>query len=138
FGNNFWGEVLIPYGVLLALAGLAYLTAFASRTGTATDLGYQTALAVGALGAAAFLVGAVRSALGGFLVPWGLLFMGLGLLYLLVSLALWSDSPVVVLTRRELAGYFYSPLAYIILVGLMLVGWFLFLQFVYRLAFPDP
>ena len=151
FGNNVWGEFLIPYGVLLALAGLAYLTAFASQAGTATDLGYRAGLGIGALGALAFAAGLLRSAVppllhswgwvrtapAPFLVPWGLLLMGLGVLYLAVSVALCSDNRLVVLTRRELSSFFYSPLAYIVLFGLTVVGWILFLRFVDQLAFPD-
>jgi hypothetical protein len=73
-----------------------------------------------------------------FFVPWGVLFMGLGLLYGAVSLGLWSDNRLVVLTRRELAAYFYSPLAYLILAGMTIVAGFLFANFVERLAYPDP
>jgi len=56
--------------------------------------------------------------------------MGLGLLYAALAAGLCSDHPLVVLTRRELAAYFYSPIAYLVLFGLTCVGWYLFSNFV--------
>jgi ABC-type transport system involved in multi-copper enzyme maturation permease subunit len=52
--------------------------------------------------------------------------MGLGLLYVLVAAGICSDNRVLVLTRRELAAFFYSPMAYIVMVCLTLVAWLLF------------
>jgi ABC-type transport system involved in multi-copper enzyme maturation permease subunit len=40
-----------------------------------------------------------------------------------------SDRPIVVLTRRELATFFYSPIAYIVLIGLTCVAWIYFWLF---------
>ena len=72
--------------------------------------------------AAVFVVGSfaapVHSAPTPYLVPSGLILGGIGLSFLAVSLALVSDSPFVVLTRRELAAYFFSPIAYIVLLGM--------------------
>lgn len=82
-----------------------------------------------------------------YLVPHGLLLGSLGLVYLAFSLAVVSDSPLVALTRRELAGYFYSPIAYIVLLGMAViqfVGYWLFLGIVLRPGpggmqpFPEP
>jgi ABC-2 type transport system permease protein len=56
--------------------------------------------------------------------------MCLGALYLCLSAGLCSDNRLVVLTRRELAAFFYSPIAYIVLFGLTVVGWLLFALFV--------
>jgi gliding motility-associated transport system permease protein len=151
FSNNFWGEFLVPYGVLLALMGLAYLAAFATRQGTTTDLGHQVSVGIGVLGLIAFLIGALRSAIpwmifqfgwvqikpASYLVPWGLLFMGVGLLYGAISLGLWSDNRIVILTRRELTSFFYSPLAYIVLLALTFLGWWRFAEFISLLARPD-
>ena len=44
-------------------------------------------------------------------------------------MAICSDRAVVVLTRRELASFFYSPIAYIVLLGLACVAWVYFLIF---------
>ena len=56
-----------------------------------------------------------------FLVPYGLILGALGLVYLAVSAGILTDNQFVVLTRRELASYFYSPIAYLVLVGMVLV-----------------
>jgi ABC-type transport system involved in multi-copper enzyme maturation permease subunit len=45
-----------------------------------------------------------------------------------------SDRPLIVLTRRELGAFFYSPIAYMVIIGLTLVGWFMFASFVDQLA----
>jgi ABC-type transport system involved in multi-copper enzyme maturation permease subunit len=60
----------------------------------------------------------------------GLLLMALGLLYAAVSAGLCSDNRLIVLTRRELAAYFYSPIAYIVLFALTFVGFRHFYVFV--------
>jgi ABC-2 type transport system permease protein len=65
-----------------------------------------------------------------YLVPYGLILAGLGLAFLAVSAAVVTDNQFVVLTRRELAGYFYSPIAYLVLFGMVVVTgvgylWFL-------------
>jgi hypothetical protein len=65
-----------------------------------------------------------------FLVPSGLLLGGLGVVYLAVSLGIVSDSPFVTMTRRELSSYFYSPIAYIVLLGMSLLTWIGYLLFV--------
>jgi ABC-type transport system involved in multi-copper enzyme maturation permease subunit len=69
--------------------------------------------------------------------------MGLGLLYLAVSVCYCSDHPLVVLTRRELSAYFYSPLIYLALVGFTGVAWwhykdFLFYAFHPRILLTEP
>ena len=55
-------------------------------------------------------------------------------LYLGVAAGLTSDHRLVVLTRRELGATFFSPMAYIVLFGLTVIGWWQFTQFVARLA----
>jgi ABC-2 type transport system permease protein len=125
FGNNFGGnEFLVPYGSLLALVGLIYLTAFVGHRGISDDLGYRAGLGIGALGLLAFALGLARTLFAAnYLIPGGLLYMGLGIAYMGVSLALCSDHPLVVLTRRELAAYFFSPLIYLVLVGMTVIAW---------------
>jgi ABC-type transport system involved in multi-copper enzyme maturation permease subunit len=55
--------------------------------------------------------------------------MGLGLLYAMVSAGLSSENRLVVLFRRELSAFFYSPIAYIVLFSFAVVSSTLFLQF---------
>jgi ABC-2 type transport system permease protein len=52
-----------------------------------------------------------------FLIPYGLILGFLGVLYLGVSLTSTSDEQFLVLFRRELSAYFYSPIAYLVLFG---------------------
>jgi ABC-type transport system involved in multi-copper enzyme maturation permease subunit len=128
-GNIRQGDFLYPYGVLLTLAGIFYLWAFVGLRGTSSDFAYRTGQAIGVLGAIVFLTAFVRSLFGGYLVPTGVILMCLGLLYLASSVAICSDRAFVVLTRRELTSFFYSPIAYIVLLGLACVAWVYFLIF---------
>src|SRR5262249_3252603 len=94
-------------------------------------------LGIGAVGLLVFLVALGRSALPplfhllGWLekkpevyhVPYGVLLMTLGLAYVAVSLGICSDRPLVVLTRRELGAYFYSPVAYLVLALCIALAW---------------
>jgi ABC-type transport system involved in multi-copper enzyme maturation permease subunit len=124
-----------PYGLLLSVLGLCYLWAFIGMRGTSDDRAYLAGLGVGAAGAVVFLVALVRSLVASFsqtdpyLIPSGLLLMGLGLLYVFVSAGLCSDNRVIVLTRRELTAFFYSPIAYIVMFCLTLVAGLLFYIF---------
>src|SRR4029079_9101214 len=58
-----------------------------------------------------------------FLVPGGLILMGLGVIYLAVALGICSDNQFVTLTRRELSAYFLSPIGYLVLGGMALIQW---------------
>src|SRR5579871_5691505 len=124
-----------PYGLLLSVLGLAYLWAYIGMRGTADDLAYRAGLGVGAVGVVVFLVALIRSLVASwthsesYLIPAGLLLMGLGLLYALVSAGLCSENRVVVLARRELTAFFYSPIAYIVMLCLTLVAGLLFYIF---------
>jgi hypothetical protein len=53
-----------------------------------------------------------------YFVPYGVILAAMGLVNLVVAVGLVSDSQFVVLTRRELAGYIYTPIGYIILIGM--------------------
>ena len=50
-----------------------------------------------------------------YLIPQGVLLMGLGLTFALASYFICSDHPLAILTRREMAAFVYSPVAYFIL-----------------------
>jgi hypothetical protein len=143
--SNVSVNFLLPHGMLLAVTGLAYWWTFVGMLGTDSDLGYRAGWAMGAVGVLAFLVALGRSAvpplahsLGwmkagsevSYFTSGGLLLLTLGLLYAGFSVGLCSDHRLVVLTRRELAAFFYSPIAYIVLFGLTFVGACLFLMFV--------
>ena len=136
FGNAVNGFVL-TYGSVLALLGLAYLCAYVSQLGGADLGGYKPALALGALGAVVFLIALARTLIPHeqpFFIPNGLLLMTLGLGYAAVALFLVSDWQLIVLTRRELAAYFYSPIAYLVLFINVLVAFLNYHLFTERLA----
>jgi ABC-type transport system involved in multi-copper enzyme maturation permease subunit len=147
-GGNVSPNFLLPYGLLLALVGLAYWWAFAGLLGTSSDAGYRAALAMGVVGVIVFLAALCRSAIpplfywlgwtnrpeASYLASSGLMLMTLGLLYAGLSAGLCSDNRLVVLTRRELATFFYSPIAYIVLFGVTFVGLCLFFLFIRELV----
>jgi ABC-type transport system involved in multi-copper enzyme maturation permease subunit len=141
-GSNISVNFLLPYGLLLFLLGLFFWWAGVSLEGVATERGYRLALAMGGLGLVAFLVGLGRSVLPpllaswewiepqpSFLMPSGVLLMTFGALYMALAAGLCSDQPLVVLTRRELASLFFSPIAYILLLGFCVIGWYLCVNF---------
>jgi ABC-type transport system involved in multi-copper enzyme maturation permease subunit len=68
-----------------------------------------------------------------FLVPTGVVLMLAGAVYALVSVAFWSDSRLVVLVRREFMAFFYSPIAYIVLIGFTVMGWAAYYLFLIRI-----
>src|SRR5207253_2660444 len=106
---------------------------------TAGEAGYKYGLAMGAVGALAFLAAVVRSliisrgASTSYFAQSGALLLGLGVLWMAVSAGLCSDNRLVVMTRRELAGFFYSPIAYIVFFCMTVVGWLLYWLFIGQL-----
>jgi hypothetical protein len=136
-GANIKPDFLMPFGFLLGVIGLFYLAAFVATRGIGDDLAYRAGLGIGALGLLVFLVALGRSVLPplfhqfGWLankpavyhVPYGVLLMMLGLAYGAVSLGICSDRPLVVLTRRELGAYFYSPVAYLVMALCIALAW---------------
>jgi hypothetical protein len=138
FGGSLRAPFLLPVGLLLAFLGLVYLVAFVFTRGISDDLGYWGALAVGAAGLLVFLAALVRSFLPGqhYFIPQGALLVGVGLLYVLVSVGLWSDRPLVVLTRRELGAFFYSPMAYFVLFAFGFIAWIQLVMFI-QMLLPD-
>jgi ABC-type transport system involved in multi-copper enzyme maturation permease subunit len=143
--ENFTEAFLLRDGVVMALLGLWYLSSFIGLQAPGGETGYWIGLGIGVLGFLVFALALARSALPsllygigwlssrpttGYLMPSGLVLIGLGLLYLIVSIGICSDRTFIVLMRRELAAYFYSPIAYLLFVGLTAVGWYMFVQFV--------
>ena len=136
-GGSINSTFLVPYGVTLSLLGLFYLWATISLLGTGSDFGYRIGWAIGLLGALAVLVALgrsvapfVTSGLPRYLVPSGMLLTFIGLLYVVLSVGVCSDRQVIVLTRKELAAYFYSPIAYLVLFGMTVIGWVMYWLFV--------
>jgi ABC-type transport system involved in multi-copper enzyme maturation permease subunit len=134
-------DFLVPYGMVLASLGLVYLVAFVTSRGITDDLGYRAGMVMGVAGGLVILVALVRVFVAAraidYLVPAGILLLLLGLAYVLVSVFLCSDRPLVVLTRRELGAFFYSPMAYIVLVVCVIGDWLAYFFFVGNLLSSD-
>jgi ABC-2 type transport system permease protein len=143
-GGNISAPFLLRYGVLFGLAGLAYGWAVIGLEGSDSAAGFRAGLVLGAIGLAGFLVALGRSLMP-LLSRWfgstapaeqpyiasaGLLLMIVSLLYLGLAIGICSDNRLVVLTRRELSAFFYSPIAYIVLFGWTVVGFYMFFLFV--------
>ncbi len=115
-------DFLTGEGILLMTLGLAYIGSFLLLTDESDPAFFPTALALGAFGGLT-IVSAVLVALAeaDFFVPRGAILCGVGLFALGMSTLLVCDWPLVVLTRRELAGFFYSPIAYLVLFGVAII-----------------
>jgi ABC-type transport system involved in multi-copper enzyme maturation permease subunit len=138
--------------VLLILLGLGGLLALWARRWPLLVRGGVAA--VGVLFATVFVVGAFAAPVGkvpgayvlpgglqladAYLVPGGLLLGGLGAAFLAVGVGVVVDAPVVVLLRRELAAFFYSPIAYLVLFGNALIAGMSYLFFIGTLFGGDP
>jgi ABC-type transport system involved in multi-copper enzyme maturation permease subunit len=151
-GNFYPKTFLLPHGCVLIVLGLFFLWAAAALRGSGDELGYRIGLATAGLGLLAFLVALGRSVIptllvqlkwmqpgaDGFFLPSGILLIVGGLLYIAVGAGVCSDRQFVVLTRRELAAIFHSPLAYLVLVGYIVLGWYIYATFITPLWQMDP
>lgn len=144
-GSNISVNFLLPSGLVLLGLGLFFWWAGVGLEGVVNNRGYLMALAMGGLGLVAFVIGLGRSVIPpllsswgwieprpSFLMPSGVLLMTFGVFYVALSAGLWSEQRLVVLTRRELAAFFYSPIAYIVWIGFTVIAWQLFINFVYE------
>ena len=131
--------------VLLIAAGLGL--AAVGAVGRVPPWVRGAVVVIGLAWAVVFVVGTFASPVSippkPYLVPYGLVLGGIGLLYLFTAVATTDDTPVVVLTRRELAAYFYSPIAYICLLGATVLaalgyGWFVILLLDQEVPVPEP
>jgi hypothetical protein len=133
---------VLARGFVIAL-GLG-IASFALRR--STPLWLKGILAVAGLAVAGvFVWGSFASPIkdppAAYLVPYGLALSLIGLLYLGLSLGTVSDAPFVVLMRRELAAYFTSPIAYLVLFGAAVVAGLGYLNFLSELSrgpLPEP
>jgi ABC-type transport system involved in multi-copper enzyme maturation permease subunit len=136
-GGNLHVNFLVPYGLVLALLGLVYLIAFVNSRGLEDDSAYRAGIGVGLAGILVFLIALGRALFSArpieYLVPSGFVLLFLGLVYALVAAFLCSDRPLAVLTRRELGAFFYSPMAYIVLVVCVLADWGAYFMFISNL-----
>lgn len=136
---------LMGQGVLYLLLGFLYAAAYIGVQPAASDSAYYAGLAVGAVGLLMIVLalghalplgelpyvgpylGWINMAFG--FVRWPsnqpgapFLFTYVGLEYLLLAYFVCSDSQLAAMTRREFAAYFYSPIAYMVLVAVALLA----------------
>ena len=120
-GGNIKGDFFLPMGLVFSLLGLVYLCAFVGTKGISNDLAYYAAVAVGLIGLAVVLVSLGRSIFAAqetrYFVSYGVILLFVGLLYAATGCIMASDWPVFIMTRRELGAFFYSPIAYLALLG---------------------
>ncbi len=126
--------------VILVLACLGF-AAWAARAKTMAGW-LRAGLAIVGIGfAITFILGSLAAPITTtpepFLVPYGLLLGGIGFAYLVVSVGITSDSPLVTLIRREISSYFYSPIAYVVLFCMAVVSGVGYAFFINSLA-PQP
>lgn len=137
-GQDFGGsQFLVPYGLLFGLLGLAYLSTFLNYQEVESDWKRYAGWVIGGIGLAALTIGFLRSAIPPFLhwtgafrtrpafylVPNGLVLMALGVAYLAIYVGQRSEKQIIILIRRELGTFFFSPMAYMLLVGISVIGW---------------
>jgi ABC-2 type transport system permease protein len=138
-------------GILHLIFGLLYLATYVGMQETGSPLAYRAGLVIGVLAALMLVAPLWMSILpyilyqvgwtgsppvDTFMMPRGLLFLYMAIEYGALALGICSDSHIVVLTRRELAAIFYSPIAYVVIVGLSLIGWFQYWMFLDGLLDP--
>lgn len=140
-GGAMNGSFFLPTGLVFSLVGLVYLTAFVASRGISDDLAYYAALGVGLLGTLILMFVLMRSLFvaegSRYFVTYGLVLFIAGLLYFLTGLLLAIDKPLFILTRRELGAFFFSPIAYLALIGFAVACWLAYANFLDD-VFPDP
>ena len=126
-----------PWRIGLRLAAVAGLLAlvYAAAVGRRLPLAVRSTLgAVGVAGVAVLAVASFKENVltaqpPAFLIPGGVLLVGLGLVYAGVAAGVCSDNQFVTLTRRELSAYFLSPIGYLVLAGTTLMQWISYWMF---------
>ncbi len=126
-GGNVKGDFFLPMGLVFSILGLVYLCSFVGSKGISNDLAYYTAVGLAAAGLIVVLVSLARSVFAAeeqrYFVTYGIVLLFVGILYLVTGLITASDWHVFILTRRELGAVYYSPIAYLMLLGFGVSCW---------------
>lgn len=147
-GGAIQPKFLLPHFAMMALTGTILLAAFIAASGVESPLGYQAGLALGLLGLVSVVVAVGRSLLPqigytfgwlddrpiSYWVPTGYLLAFLGAFQFFVSAFFISESKMMILTRRELGSFFYSPIAYIVLLSFVISTWISYSTFLDELV----
>jgi ABC-2 type transport system permease protein len=136
-------DFLASEGIVFLLLGLAYIGAYLGLSGDREDLAPTVAWALVIAAGLNLTLAVVRSLTNDtFFIPSGVIFVGVSLLAFLIAGLLLSDWPMVVLFKRELNGYFFSPIAYLVLLGcaiIFAINFFFFREKIGdRMGMPEP
>jgi hypothetical protein len=139
-GGLLRGDFLLPLGMVLGLLGLLYLAAFIASRGIGNDQAYYAALGLTAAGLVLLIAVLARSLISStgsrYFVSYGSVLLLVGILYSAVGAGFAAESSLFVLTRRELGAFFFSPIAYLVLLGFTLVCWPAYKFFIDQIADP--
>lgn len=136
-GRGFFNtEFLTGEGIAVILVGFAFLLAFLGLTNEReTDAGFRVNTGLGIVGTLTLAAAILRSfGSADFFIPSGLILSVTGLVAAVVAFTNVSDRPTIVLARRELLSYFCSPVAYLVIFGLVFIFGFNFWFFVQQVA----
>ena len=132
--GQFSVDFLTGEGILLLILGLFYVCTYIALQDAGSDKGYVAGVALGVAGALTLVITLARiflfpvlqgeESVNTYLVPNGLILLGAGFTYLVFSLAICSDLVLLVLLRRELGAFFYSPMAYRVLFAVVVLSWY--------------
>jgi len=142
---------LAPYGTVLPLIGLFYLVAFVAVRGTSDDVAFATGWGMGIGGILLVLFAAGRSIypvlvnnywpgptpLSEYFIPRGVILVGFGIVFLIACYLVVSDTTIIILIRRELGAFFYSPIIYIVLFAFAIAHWLAYIMGLFPML-PDP
>ncbi len=145
-----YSPALFTHALFLTVLGVCYASAFITLVSSDSDLGYYAGVGTGGLGLLAFLCALawsmrplfarlhwINPVAEFYLMPNGLILMGLGLTYVFLAAFLVSEAPVLVLLRREFGVFFFTPIAYIVLIAFAFIACILFFQFVVTSLWVD-
>ena len=130
----------VTLSLLGLVAGLGYLGLVGFGSDTANRLGWVACfvgfgLALAVVARSGLHTWGVWKAQGTtHFIPGGWIILALSLLVGLGSFAMVSDSPTVVIFRREMASFFLSPIAYFVMMAFALGTWTSYSLFLDRLA----
>ncbi len=134
-------ETMLPHGLVFGLLGFAYLWAFIGVKGSDSEVGYNAAVLLATAGVMVFALTVLRAFVPAlsfeppsYRVPAAFFLLLVSGLYALLGMMHASDSRLLIMTRRELAAFFYSPIAYIVIGGMAILAWWMFLDFVELLS----
>ena len=146
--ENLRSSPFLPEFFVAGLFGMLFLASYLGSRGMSDDFTYKVARLALWGGLLLLVYALLRSALppflysfgyikvrpAEFLIPGGFLLMVLGTLYFVTAALVSSDSKLAVLTQRELGSMFFSPIAYFVLLGFVVAGWFGYVDFINRLS----